>query len=214
MNILKCVELFGGIGAFRKALIKQNIPHKILSYVEIDKRAVESYNALYGEEFSPQDICSYHLPEDIQIDILMHGSPCQDFSAIGLRKGGEKDSGTRSSLLFETLRVIEEVKMKPKYVIWENVKGVLSKEMRPTFLKYLSMMQDMGYKNSYKILDALDFGVPQKRERIFVISTLEEFFDFESLETQSGYGKLPFFLDENVNDCYVVKQKSMLEKIP
>lgn len=121
MKVLKCVELFGGIGAFRKALIKQNIPHEILDYVEIDKNAVKSYNALYDEQYEPKSVVDYHLPNET-IDILMYGSPCQDFSNIGLKQGGEEGSGTRSSLLFETVRIVKEAQIKPRWIIWENVK--------------------------------------------------------------------------------------------
>ena len=108
IEALNVLELFGGIGAIRKALIRQNIPYRIVDYVEIDRNCVKSYNALYGENFKPKDITLYH-PIDIKVDLLMHGSPCQDFSRSGLKQGGEKGSGTRSSLLFETIRIIEEM---------------------------------------------------------------------------------------------------------
>lgn len=102
VNVL---ELFGGIGALRKALIRQKIPHKVVDYVEIDKNCVKSYNALYNTDFTPKDIVKYHAPNE-RVNLLMHGSPCQDFSRIGQKKGGVKGTGTRSSLLFETVRII------------------------------------------------------------------------------------------------------------
>ena len=104
------------------------------------------------------------------------------FSRVGLKRGGKKESGTRSSLLFETVRIIEEATYKPKWVIWENVKGVLDRNMRDSFFYYLKEMERLGYENKYEILNAMDFGIPQKRERIFVISYLgENQFDFENL---------------------------------
>lgn len=126
---IKVLEFFCGIGAVRRAFIRQNIPHRIVDYVEVDKNCVKSYNALYGEDFKSQDIVKYHPPDE-GIDFVMHGSPCQDFSRSGLKKGGEKGSGTRSSLRFETIRIIEEMKEKPKVVLWENIKGVLDRNMR------------------------------------------------------------------------------------
>ena len=208
---INVLELFGGIGAIRKAFIRQKISHRIVDYVEVDKNCVKSYNALYGEDFKQQDIVKYHSPDE-RIDFVMHGSPCQDFSRSGLKKGGEKGSGTRSSLLFETIRIIEEMKEKPKVVLWENVKGVLDKNMRASFFHYLKEMERLGYESKYKILNAMDFGIPQNRKRIFVVSILgqNDFdFDFETLkkaETRS----IDDFLEKGVSDLYEVRQESML----
>lgn len=94
-----------------------NNPHTVVDYVEINKYAVKSYNAINGTNFEPQDICQWD--KDVKdIDIIMHGSPCQDFSIAGKQSGGDKGSNTRSSLMYETLRIVE--KLKPKVVIWEN----------------------------------------------------------------------------------------------
>jgi DNA (cytosine-5)-methyltransferase 1 len=123
MNKLKVLELFGGIGACSKALERLGINYEIADYVEIDKYAVKSFNAIHNTNFEPQDITQWD--KDIDVDLVMHGSPCQDFSLAGLQAGGDKDSGTRSSLMYETIRIVE--KLKPKYVIWENVKNLLSK---------------------------------------------------------------------------------------
>lgn len=206
---INVLELFGGIGAIRKAFIRQKISYRIVDYVEVDKNCVKSYNALYGEDFKPQDIVEYHPPDE-RIDFVMHGSPCQDFSRSGLKKGGEKGSGTRSSLLFETIRIIEEMKEKPKVILWENVKGVLDKNMRASFFHYLKEMEKLGYESKYKILNAMDFGIPQNRKRIFVVSIYgENDFDFEALkkvETRS----IDDFLEKGVSDLYEVRQKSML----
>lgn len=206
---INVLELFGGIGAIRKAFIRQKIPHKIVDYVEVDKNCVKSYNALYGADFKPQDIVKYHPPDE-RIDFVMHGSPCQDFSRSGLKKGGEKGSGTRSSLLFETIRIIEEMKEKPKVVLWENVKGVLDKNMRASFFHYLKEMERLGYESKYKILNAMDFGIPQNRKRIFVVSILgQNDFDFEALKKVKTRS-IDDFLEKGISDLYEVRQKSML----
>ena len=113
MSKIRLLELFGGIGACSSALDRLNIDYEIVDYVEIDKYAVASYNAIHNTNFEPSDICNYD--KDIQVDLIMHGSPCQDFSLAGKQAGGDKDSGTRSSLMYETLRIVE--KLKPKYVI-------------------------------------------------------------------------------------------------
>lgn len=97
---------------------------------------------------------------------------CQDFSVAGLGKGGDEGSGTRSSLMYETLRIVE--KLKPKYVIWENVKNLLSKKHKHNFDAYIEAMEKLGYKSYYKVLNAKDFGVPQNRERVYTISIKQE----------------------------------------
>ena len=209
---LNVLELFGGIGAIKKALIRQKIPHKTVDYVELDKNCVKSYNALYDEEFEPKSIVDYHPPDE-KIDLLMHGSPCQDFSRSGLKKGGTKGSGTRSSLLFETIRIIEEMNIKPKVVLWENVKGVLDRNLRASFFHYLKEMERLRYENKYEILNAMDFGIPQKRERIFVVSILENNpFDFVKLEKIQARD-ISEFLEKDTSNLYEVRQESMLRYI-
>lgn len=164
--MLRILELFGGIGACSKALERLGIDYEIADYVEIDKYAVKSFNAIHNTNFEPQDICGWD--KDIEVDLIMHGSPCQDFSLAGKQAGGDKDSGTRSSLMYETIRIVE--KLKPKYVIWENVKNLLSKKHIHNFNAYLETMESLGYKNYYQVLNAKDYGIPQNRERVFTIS--------------------------------------------
>lgn len=168
MQKLRVLELFAGIGACSKALERLNIPHEIVDAVEIDKYAIQSFNAIHGTNFEPQDITTYD--KDIEVDLIMHGSPCQDFSLAGKQAGGDKNSGTRSSLMYETIRLVE--KLKPKYVVWENVKNLLSKKHRHNFDAYLKTMENLGYNNYYQVLNAKDYGIPQNRERVFTISIL------------------------------------------
>lgn len=157
-------------GACSKALKKLNIEYEVADYVEIDRHAVESYNAIHNTNFIPQDVCKWD--KDIKADLIMHGSPCQDFSLAGKQAGGDIGSGTRSSLMYETLRIVEKVR--PKYVIWENVKNLLSKKHIHNFNAYLKKMEQLGYTNYYKILNAKDYGIPQNRERVFTVSILKD----------------------------------------
>lgn len=202
---LRVIELFGGIGACSKALSRIGVPYVISDYVENDKYAVASFNAIHDTDFQPQDImawdknhycpnchrvfdtgkfdpddnefyddvcpyCGGAPSEDIRgnIDLIMHGSPCQDFSAAGLGKGGDEGSGTRSSLMYETIRIVDKVR--PQYVVWENVKNILSKKHKHNFDAYLKRMEELGYKNYYQVLNAKNYGIPQNRERVFTIS--------------------------------------------
>lgn len=171
--MLRVLELFAGIGACSKALTNLGIEHEIVDAVEIDKYAVKSFNAVHGTNFEPQDITKWD--KDIECDLIMHGSPCQDFSVAGKNAGGDKDSGTRSSLMYETLRIVE--KLRPKYVIWENVKNLLSKKHRHNFDAYLDAMHDLGYENNYKVLNAKDYGIPQNRERVFTVSIRKDIYN-------------------------------------
>lgn len=170
MQKLKVLELFAGIGACSRALERLNVPHEIVDAVEIDKYAIQAFNAVHGTNFEPQDITKWD--KELEVDLIMHGSPCQDFSIAGKQAGGDQNSGTRSSLMYETLRIVE--KLKPKYVIWENVKNLLSEKHRHNFDAYIEAMSKLGYDSRYKVLNAKDYGVPQNRERVFTISVLGE----------------------------------------
>lgn len=210
--MIQILELFGGIGSPRKALINLGIPVKAIDYVEIDEKAVRSYNAMFNKELSykTQSVVGYNLKPDI----LIHGSPCQDFSIAGKQKGAEEGSETRSSLMWETINIIKQMGVwKPRIVIWENVKNVISKHMIANFNKYLSEMESMGYTNSFEVLNSLDFGLPQRRERVFTISCLDGTkFDFDKLEKKAP-GNIKDYLEDNVSDDYKVTQPSVLNVI-
>ena len=212
--MIKILELFGGIGSPRCALRNLDIPVKAIDYVEIDEKAVRSYNEMFKKElpYKIQDVRKWNLKPDI----LIHGSPCQDYSIAGQQKGADEGSGTRSSLMWETIHIIENMgKWKPKVVIWENVKNVLSKHMNHNFKKYLDYMKKLGYTNSYQILDARDFGLPQARERVFTISVLNGIkFDFSLLRKRQMI-PIDNFLEDNstIADHYIVTQPSILRKI-
>ena len=164
--MLRVLELFAGIGACSKALTNLGIEHEIVDAVEIDKYAVKSFNAVHGTNFEPQDITKWD--KNLKADLIMHGSPCQDFSVAGKNAGGDEGSGTRSSLLYETLRIVEKVH--PDIVIWENVKNLLSKRHKHNHEAYIQRMSDMGYDSITQVLNAKDYGIPQNRERVFTLS--------------------------------------------
>lgn len=206
MEEIKVLELFGGIGAIRKAFIRQHIPFKVVDYVEIDKYAVASYNAIFNENYEPQDITEWN--KDIKVDFIMHGSPCQDFSVAGLQQGGDEGTGTRSSLMWETVRIINQVK--PKYVLWENVKNVISKKHRHNFDKYIDALGNMGYNSYYQVLNAKDYGIPQNRERVFTLSIrkdIDNVFIFPDKEPLNL--KLKDMLEDKVDEKYYLSEKMM-----
>lgn len=211
VNVIKILELFGGIGAPRKALINLGVEHKSIDYVEWNEKAVRSYNAMFDNRYKPESVVGYSL----QPDILVHGSPCQDFSIAGKQYGGNVEDGTRSSLMFETIKIIENLGVwKPKVVIWENVKNALSKRMVSAFNSYLNDMERLGYTNSYDVLDARDFGIPQARERLFTVSILgKDYFNFGKLRKRP-MRSIKEFLEVDVDEKYIVTQPSMVSRLP
>ncbi|WP_317395511.1 DNA (cytosine-5-)-methyltransferase [Faecalicoccus pleomorphus] len=203
---LRILELFGGIGAFSAALDRLAIPYTITDYIEIDKYAVQSYNAIHGTQFEPQDITQWD--KDVDVDFIMHGSPCQDFSIAGLQAGGDKDSGTRSSLMYETVRIVQ--KLKPKYVLWENVANMLSDKHRHNFDAYWEAMESFGYHNASYTLNAKDYGIPQNRVRIFTLSVLNEYWKDEYFIPPKGKKLekcLADILEQNVEEKYYLSDK-------
>lgn len=212
--MVKILELFGGIGAPRIALRNLGVPIKSIDYVEIDEKAVRSYNAMFANEleYKTQSVVGWNLKPDI----LIHGSPCQDFSIAGKQKGADLGSETRSSLMWETIEIVRQMgEWKPKVVIWENVKNVLSKHMRHNFDLYLNEMQKLGYTSNYAILNSIDFSLPQNRNRVFTVSMLNGgIFNFETLE-RSKMKNINNFLqpNETVDAKYTITQPSMLKKI-
>lgn len=213
--MLKLVELFGGIGAIRKSLINLNIRHQVVHYVEADETAVISYNAMYGDSWSPMDIREFSMAE--KVDLLFHGSPCTDFSLAGERKGGVKGSGTQSSLLYETIRVLDELgENRPTVVMWENVQSVLHKNHIDVFNSYLEAMEQLGYKTTYEKIDAKQVGIPQTRNRVFAVSILQKDIESEYLfdiKEKELLDVMDFILKEPQDDMYTVTSPSMLRAV-
>ena len=166
--MLKVIELFAGIGAQRKALQKANIEHQVIAISEIDKYAIQAYNAIHGDTTNLGDITKIEkLPK---ADLWTYSFPCTDISLAGRMSGFEKDSGTHSSLLWEVQRLLStanEDGTLPKFLLMENVKNLLSKKFKPLFDEWCKYLEGLGYKNFYKVLNAKDYGIPQNRERVW-----------------------------------------------
>ena len=166
---IRLLSLFSGIGAFEKALDRENIPYELANFCEIDKFAVKSYCAVHGvsEDKNLGDISKIASEDIPDCDLVTYGFPCQDVSVAGNQKGIVAGQ-TRSGLLYEALRIIEA--KKPSYAICENVKNLVGKKFKPDFDKLLFMLDELGYNSYWQVLNAKDYGIPQNRERVFVIS--------------------------------------------
>lgn len=212
--MIKLLELFGGIGACSKAFENLGIEHEIVDYVEINEDAVKSFNAIHNTNFEPQDITKWD--KDIKVDMIMHGSPCQDFSLAGKQASGFEGSGTRSSLIYETIRIVK--KLKPKYVVWENVKNALSEPHVKVVNDYINRLNELGYVSNYKLTTASYYGIPQERQRVIIVSilngdkfefpeeihkanNLEDYIDFRDIDdlTNNFYERYKLIKNENAS---------------
>lgn len=143
-------------------------------------------------------------------DLFTYSFPCQDISVAGYQCGLNEDSGTRSSLLWECCKIIET--KRPKYLMMENVKNLVGKKHKDNFLNFLKYLESLGYKNSWDVLNARDYGIPQNRERVFCISELEgeEHFDFpEPIELKLNLNDI---LEENVDQRYYLNNGQVIDE--
>ena len=166
--MLRVFEAFAGYGSQSIALRNLGIEYEVVAISEIDKYAIKAYEAIHGPANNLGDICKID-PRDIpDHDLFTYSFPCQDLSVAGKQAGLGK--GTRSGLLYECEKIIEA--KKPKYLLLENVKNLVGKKFKPQFDEWLAYLESLGYTNYWKVLNAKDYGVPQNRERVFVVSIL------------------------------------------
>lgn len=171
--MLNVLSLFSGIGAFEKALTNLRIDHNVVAYCEIDKHASKAYSAIHDipESKNLTDVTKVDGLDVLDdVDLITYGFPCQDISNAGKQKGFTDENGerTRSGLFFEALRIIEDYE--PKFAIAENVKALTSKRFTEEFKIVLESLEEAGYNNYWQVLNAKDYGIPQNRERVFIIS--------------------------------------------
>ena len=173
--MIRVFESFAGYGSQSIALRNLGIPHEVVAISEIDKYAIQAYEAIHGPTNNLGDICKID-PKDIpQHDLFTYSFPCQDLSVAGKQAGLHK--GTRSGLLYECEKIIEYCR--PKYLLLENVKNLVGKKFKHQFDKWLEYLEGLGYTNYWKVLNAKNYGVPQNRERVFVVSILGEHKPYE-----------------------------------
>ena len=170
------IELFAGIGSQTQALKNAGIEHESVAISEIDKYALQSYELLHGKTLNLGDISTIDPTTVPDCDLITYSFPCQDLSVAGAQLGAEEGSGTRSSLLWECKKLIET--KRPRFLLMENVKNLVGSTHKPNFEKWLKYLESLGYSNYWKVLNSVDFGVPQSRERVFCVSILNPKKDF------------------------------------
>ena len=198
----KVIDLFAGVGGIRlgfQQAFKSNASFVFSS--EIDKFAQTTYEANYGEV--PHGDITQIEPKDIPpFDILLGGFPCQPFSNAGLKKGFDD---TRGTLFFDIARIVEY--HKPKVVFLENVKGFKNHDKGNTFKVVKNTLEDLGYKVFAEVLNAKHFGVPQNRERIYIIAFLDNDVNFEFPKPLNKEIKLGDILEDKVDEKYTISDK-------
>lgn len=214
---MKLLSLFSGIGAFEKALDRLEIPYELIAYCEIDKYASKSYSEIHGvpESLNLGDIAKVDekaLPKDI--DLITYGFPCQDISLAGKQKGlfNEDGTQTRSGLFFEALRIIEETQ--PRVAIAENVKNLTGNTFKNQFKIVLDSLEQAGYNNYWQVLNAKDYGIPQSRERVFIVSIRKDI-DTGCFRFPEGFPldlRLKDVLEDVVDEKYYINQTALVRE--
>lgn len=205
MSKLKVLSLFSGIGAFEKALINLEIPFDLINFCEFDKYAAQSYQLLYNvpSNLNLGDVTKVD-PKNIEdFNLMTYGFPCQSFSIAGNKLGFEDE--TRGNLFFESMRIVKE--KKPKYLIAENVKGLVGHNKGHTFSTVLNCLEELGYNNYYEVLKSTDFDLPHSRERVFIVSIRKDVDDCKFTFPKGSPTKktVADILDENNTERYLKK---------
>ena len=220
---IRLIELFAGIGSQAKALKNLDADFEHYRICEFDKYAVKSYNAVHGTDFSTSDITNITADDLGIVDtdkycyIMTYSFPCQDLSNAGLGKGMAKGSGTRSGLLWEVERLLEECKELPQVLLMENVPAVIGKKNIQHFTQWKEKLESLGYKNKWQVLNAKDYGIPQNIARCFMVSLLGDY-SYEFPQGKKRELRLKDMLETNVDekyylDCSVLKAKLCNELI-
>ena len=219
---IRLIELFAGYGSQAMALERLGADFTHHKVIEFDRFAVNSYNAVHGTDFKVTDIRDIHA-EDLEVTdtdkycyIMTYSFPCTDLSIAGKMKGMKKGSGTRSGLLWEVERLLKEMDERPQILLMENVTQVHGKANIEDFKMWISFLESIGYQNYWQDLNAKDFGVPQNRERCFMVSLLGNYtYHFPLIEREREL-KLTDVLENTVEEKYYLhsdKAKKLIEQL-
>ena len=211
---IRLIELFAGVGSQSMAMKCLGADFESYKAVEFDEPAIRSYNAIHGTSFPTLDVTKIHgedlgiVDKDKYCYILFYSFPCTDLSLAGRQAGMSRDSGTRSGLLWEVERILKELPKEqlPDVLIMENVPQVHSEKNLPDFEDWILYLRHLGYSNYYGDLNAKDFGVPQNRERCFMVSMLGKY-DFQFPKTIPLEKVINDVLEEEVEEKYFIRSE-------
>lgn len=218
---IRLIELFGGIGSQAMALSKLGVNFEHYRLVEFDKYPVASYNAIHGTNFTPTDITKIHgedlgiVDTDKYCYLMTYSFPCQDLSVAGKQQGMSKGSGTRSGLLWEVERLLNETEHLPQLLLMENVPQVHSNKNREDFKNWIQFLENKGYSNYWQDLNAKDYGVAQNRNRCFMVSILGNYcFYFPKPHPLTK--RMVDYLEDSVDEKYYIdneKSSALIKKL-
>ena len=211
---IRLIEMFAGIGSQAKALTNLGVDFEHHLVCEFDEKAIKSYNAVHGTSFVTSDITKL-TGNDLNITdtdrytyLLTYSFPCQDLSNAGKGAGMEKGSGTRSGLLWEVERLLDECNELPQVLLMENVPQVHGKKNKNHFDKWIAFLESKGYSNYWQDLNAKDYGIPQSRNRCFMVSILGDY-TYEFPEPVELTLTLKDVLEEDVDEKYYLSDKAI-----
>ncbi len=205
--MIRLATVFSGIGAIEHALQRINLEHEIIFACDIDKFVKQSYFANYNitEEKWYTDIKELDGKQfENKVDLLVGGSPCQSFSMVGKRKGLEDGRG---QLIFEFCRLVKEIK--PRMFVFENVKGILNHDDGKTWEIIKKQFKKLGYNFDYQIMNSKKYGIPQNRERVFLVAFKDKKIKFEFPKEMELTITMQDLLEDNPNSKYYLKEKGM-----
>lgn len=209
---IRLIELFAGIGSQAKALENLGVNFETYRVVEWDKYAMASYNAIHHTDFETSDIQKIHASDlgivetDKYCYIMTYSFPCQDLSLAGNQKGMTKGSGTRSGLLWEVERLLDECEELPQVLLMENVPQVIGQKNIKDFQSWRRKLESLGYSNYVQLLNAKDYGIPQNRNRCFMVSILGEY-HYEFPKKKKLELKLKDLLEDKVDEKYYLSDE-------
>ncbi|PKR83537.1 DNA (cytosine-5-)-methyltransferase [Heyndrickxia camelliae] len=212
MSVLKVLSLFSGIGAFEKALKNLNIDYQLVNYCEFEPTVAKAYSILHNEPIKKNlgDITKVNEKELPDFDLMTWGFPCQDISIGNVE--GKGLEGERSGLYKEGLRILKE--KRPAYSLIENVDNLVSKRYIDSFNLILKDLEDLGYVNYWRILNANDFGIPQNRKRVFIVSVRNDIeHNFKMPEPQQLKNKWWEYIDLNDGRKLTGRQQRMINSV-
>ena len=209
---IRLIELFGGISCQAQALLNLGVDFENYRYCDFDKYACQSHNEIMGTNDKPSDITKWK-GEDLGVCdtdkycyIMTYSFPCTDLSTAGKMAGMERGSGTRSGLLWEVERLLKECNELPQVLLMENVPQVHGKKNKASFDEWCQFLESLGYKNYWKDINAKDYGVPQSRNRCFMVSLLGDY-SYKFPEPIELKLKLQDLLEDEVDEKYYLSSK-------